>query len=72
MNENKNVVTGIACINRPEGTRLSANYCILDEDGKVISDNNRINRVIMDDDLLEAFRKLHDYAQSVVDSEPIE
>jgi len=57
------IVTSVTVFNDAIGTRMSATYSEIDEaTGRVISDNNRFDRVITDKDVKSAANGLIDYA----------
>lgn len=60
-------VTSITVFNDAVGRRMSVTYSEVDETtGKVISDNNRIDRVITSSEIKTLINNLEDYAQSFV------
>lgn len=62
-------VTSITVFNDAVGMRLSITYSEVDEEtGKIISDNNRIDRVITDSAAKATGASLMEYAQGFVDS----
>ena len=60
------VITSITIFNDAVGVRLSASYSEIDEQGQVISDNNRVDRVITDKNVIAITEDLKDYAQSLL------
>ena len=63
------VVTSITVFNDAVGKRMSITYSEVDETtGKIISDNNRIDRVVTDKDAKAAIDNLNEFAQEFVDS----
>ena len=64
-----NIVTSVTAFNDAVGKRLSITYSVINEEtGKVISDNNRTDRVITASDIKTLMNGLEDYAQSIVDA----
>ena len=64
------VVTSVTVFNDAVGKRMSISYSVVDDTtGKVISDNNRTDRVITDKDVKNTADTLADYAQEFIDSE---
>lgn len=62
-------VTSITVWNDAVGRRISVTYSeVDDETGKILSDNNRIDRVVTDTTAKGAITSLSNYAQSFVDS----
>ena len=57
------IITSVTVFNDAIGTRMSATYSEIDEaTGRVISDNNRFDRVVTDDGAKSAATALLDYA----------
>lgn len=64
------LVTSVTVFNDAVGMRMSITYSEIDETaGKVISDNNRIDRVVTDKDARAHANALEEYAQTFVDAE---
>lgn len=61
-------VTSITVWNDAVGKRMSITYSEIDEQGQVISDNNRIDRVMTDADAKSTADALKEYAQDYIDS----
>lgn len=62
-------VTSVTVFTDAVGTRLSFTYSEIDEnEGTVISDNNRMNRVITNQEMKNNVATLFQYAQSFVDN----
>lgn len=62
-------VTSVTVFNDAVGKRISVSYSEIDETtGRVISDNNRVDRVVTDRDMKILIGQLEDYAQTFVDS----
>ena len=60
-------ITSITVFGDAVGMRLSATYSEIDEaTGRIISDNQRFNRVIMDSDALASANLLIDYATNSI------
>ena len=63
------VVTSVTVFNDAVGKRMSITYSEVDETtGKIISDNNRIDRVVTDKAAKAAIDNLNGFAQEFVDS----
>jgi len=64
-----NVITSVTVWNDAIGKRLSASYSVVDENtGKIISDNNRFDRVVTDAAIKTKIDELMEYAaQSMED-----
>ena len=62
------IVTSATVFRDSLGMRLSYTFSeVDDETGKIISDNNRANRMIMDSDAIEAANAVLEYAQSSIE-----
>jgi broad-specificity NMP kinase len=61
-----NKVTSIALLNTNGMQRISITYSSIDENGVIIEDNKRINRVVVDEDKLELVDQLYEFADSIV------
>ncbi len=62
------IVTAFTVFNTGEGTRISIIYSKVDETGKIISDASRVDRIILDNDIISVSEELKEYAQSIVNS----
>ncbi len=63
------VVTSVTVFNDAVGKRMSITYSEVDvTTGKIISDNNRIDRVVTDKAAKAAIDNLNEFAQDFVDS----
>ena len=63
------VVTSVTTFNDSVGVRMSITYSELDEEtGTVISDNQRIDRVVTDKDAKDMIEALKEFAQDFVDA----
>lgn len=60
-------VTSMTFLTTPEGKRMSVTYSDVDESGKIISENNRENRIVVRDDILEKISALESFAQDIVE-----
>lgn len=66
----KNIVSSFATVNANGTQRISITYTSVDETtGKIVEDNKRTNRVVLDEDALAHIDALMEYAQGIVDSE---
>ena len=68
-NRKINKVTSVTMFSTAEGTRISVTYSIIDEDGKIISENKRVNRIVVDDEALSKINDINTFAKSIVDAE---
>ena len=62
------IVTSVTTWNDAVGKRISITYSEVDDQGTVISDNKRIDRVITDPAAKKIASDLLDYAQEYIDS----
>lgn len=62
------VVTSVTIWNDAVGKRMSITYSEIDETGKIIADNKRIDRIITDASARKTAEDLQAYAQTFVDS----
>lgn len=63
------VVTSITAWNDSVGKRVSITYSEVDETGKIISDNGRIDKVVVDKDAKNTIDDLLEFAQTIIDAE---
>lgn len=61
------VITSVTVFNDAVGLRLSATYSEIDENGKVISDNKRFDRVVTNADVKAAVKAVFDFAGEIVE-----
>lgn len=61
-------VTSITVWNDAVGKRMSITYSEIDEQGQIISDNNRVDRVMTDANARSTADALKEYAQDYIDS----
>lgn len=63
------IATSITVWNDAVGVRVSITYSEIDpETGKIISDNNRIDRIVTDSATKKKMAAILDYAQEIVES----
>lgn len=60
-------ITSMTVLTTAEGKRFSITHSEIDDRGNVISENQRTNRVIVDNTVLEHVAALEAFAQSVVE-----
>lgn len=64
------ILTSMTFFNDAVGKRMSVSYSEVDEEtGRVISDNNRKDRVIIDRDLIGKIGELEDYATEFINAD---
>lgn len=62
------IVTSVTVWNDAVGKRISITYSEIDETGKIIADNKRIDRIITDTSAKKIADDLQAYAQTFIDS----
>lgn len=63
------IVTSVTIFGDAVGTRLSITYSEVDEQGRIVKDNIRVDRVITDKTAKDTANDLMDYAQGLIDAE---
>lgn len=61
-------VTSMTILTTAEGKRLSLTYSEIDENGNIIEENKRVNKVLVNRSALDCVSELEEFAQGVVDS----
>lgn len=65
-----NNVKSFAVATDGSGKRIAITLDVVDEEtGKVTNSNKKTNRLVVDDEVLEAIKVIENYAQGVVDAE---
>lgn len=62
-------VTSVTMFNDAVGMRFSITYSEIDETGKIIANNVRVDRVVTDPEHKKAASDILDYAQTFIDAE---
>lgn len=62
-----NNIKAIGIANDGSMKRISVNYDVINEEGKVVSSNKRINRVITDNDVINAINIIYEYANTMLE-----
>jgi len=62
------LVAGVTVFQDLVGTRMSINYSEVDDQGTVIADNKRIDRIITDAEMKASATALMQGAQSILDN----
>ena len=62
-----NIVTSIGLFDDAIGKRISLTYSEIDDTGKIISDNKRIDRVVTDTTVIENINAVKAYAASLIE-----
>lgn len=60
-------ITSVTVFNDAVGLRMSATYSEVDENGQIVTDNKRFDRVITDTSAKKAANTLMNFAQSMTD-----
>lgn len=61
-------VTSMTILTTAEGKRISLTYSEIDENGNIIEENKRINKVLVNKAALDCVMELEEFAQGIVDS----
>lgn len=61
-----NKVTSITILETAEGVRTSITFSRIDEKGRIIEENKRVNRIVVDPEIQTHIASLKEFAQSVV------
>ena len=62
-------VTSMTVLTTAEGNRLSITFSEIDEKGNIIKENERVNKVVVDQSALNCITELEGFAQGIVDGE---
>lgn len=62
------IATSVTTFNDAVGVRMSITYSEISEDGSVVSDNKRVDRVITDANVRSLVSELTAYAQEFIDN----
>lgn len=62
-----NKITSVTTLETSAGMRISATYAVIDADGKIVNDNVRVNRIVMDEEIMEHIRAIENYAKTLVE-----
>ena len=62
-------VTSMTVLTTAEGKRLSITFSEIDEKGNIIKENERVNKVVVDQLALNCITELEGFAQGIVDGE---
>ena len=61
-------VTSITLFNDSVGMRMSTTFSEIDDSGRVVSENKRVDRVITDAAMQKKVQSVMEYAQEFIDS----
>lgn len=62
-------VTSMTVLTTAEGKRLSITYSEIDNSGNILSENNRVNKVLVNKEILERIAEIEEFAQSIAEGE---
>lgn len=62
-------VTSMTFLTTAEGKRISITFSEIDENGNITKENERINKVVVRQDLLNCISELEGFAQSIIEGE---
>lgn len=62
-------ITSMGILTTAEGKRLSITYSVIDDTGKIIKENQRINRVVIDENALGNIDALENFAVNIIGGE---
>lgn len=62
-------VTSMTVLTTAEGKRLSLTFSEINDSGDIITENKRVNKVVINSNALEQISSLEDFAQSIIDGE---
>ena len=60
-------VTSITILTTAEGKRLSLTFSEIDQSGNIVKENDRVNRVVVDEAALGVIAGLEEFAQAIVE-----
>lgn len=61
-----NNIKALGIANDGNMKRLAINYDVINEEGKVISSNKRVNRVVTDEEVINAINLIYDYSEKLL------
>lgn len=62
-------VTSMTTLTTAEGKRLSITFSEIDDSGNIIKENERVNKVVVNQNVLSCISELEEFAQEIVDGE---
>ena len=63
------VITSFTSHKTAEGTRLSATYSEINEEGKIVKSNERFNLVVIDEELQQAIDDINSFLETRIPTE---
>ena len=61
-------VTSVTTFNSAAGQKIAITYSLIDDNGNIVAANQKISRVVQDEELQTKIDKVTESAQSIVDS----
>lgn len=62
-------VTSMTTLTTAEGKRISITFSEIDDNGNIIKENERVNKVVVSRNALDYISKLEEFAQGVIEGE---
>lgn len=62
-------VTSMTVLTTAEGKRISVTFSEIDDNGNIIRENERVNKVVVSRSALNCIAELEAFAQDIVDSQ---
>lgn len=62
-------VTSMTVLTTAEGKRISLTFSEIDDNGNIVKENKRVNKVVVNRNALDCITELEDFAQDIVDGE---
>lgn len=62
-------ITSMGILTTAEGKRLSITYSTIDDAGKITKENQRLNRVVLDESILGHINALENFATNIAGGE---
>lgn len=62
-------VTSMTTLTTAEGKRISITFSEIDDNGNIIKENERVNKIVVNQNALEYIAGLEEFAQKIVDGE---
>lgn len=55
-------------MNTAEGYRINIVYSVIDEEGRIVADNKRVSRVVLDTDFVKEIEEVEAKANEIIES----
>lgn len=62
-------VTSMTILTTAEGKRLSITFSQIDDKGNIVKENERVNKVVVNNNMLNNIAELEGFAQDIVNGE---